>query len=83
MAHADDTTKFIARLAGPVLANYALNNVIHVGRRHAFEWMARRIPASRTTECATLKPEHCPPARPVGAADRNESMHQHRAPTFQ
>src|SRR3984893_14715081 len=53
-----------------------------VGRR-TFERMARLIPAFRTVQIATLKPEHCPPPRTVGAADRNETVNQHRKPAFQ
>src|SRR3984885_4572935 len=53
-----------------------------VGRR-AFERMACLIEASGAIQRATLKPEHCPPSWAVGAADRNESMNQHRTPAFQ
>src|SRR5579863_1916600 len=60
----------------------AADDVTPVGRR-TFERMARPIPAFRTVQIATLKPEHCPPPRTVGAADRNESMNQHRKPGFQ
>ena len=60
----------------------ASDDVTSVGRR-TFERMARLIPAFRTVQIATLKPEHCPPPRTVGAADRNETMNQHRKPAFQ
>src|SRR5580698_9384319 len=60
----------------------ASDDVTSVGRR-TFERMARLIPASRTVQIATLKPEHCPPPRTVGAADRKETMNQHREPAFQ
>src|SRR5208282_4718365 len=55
----------------------ASDDVTSVGRR-TFERMARLIPAFKTVQIATLKPEHCPPPRAVCAADRNESMNQHR-----
>src|ERR1700675_906500 len=61
----------------------ASDDVTSVVDRRAFERMARLIPAFRTVQIATLKPEHCPPPRTVGAADRNETMNQHRKPAFQ
>src|ERR1700693_4116918 len=61
----------------------ASDDVTSVVARRTFERMARLIPALRTVQIATLKPEHCPPPRTVGAADRNESMNQHRKPAFQ
>src|SRR6202790_2856083 len=60
----------------------ASDDVTSVGRR-TFERMARLIPTFRTVQIAPLKPEHCPPPRTVGAADRNETMKQHRKPAFQ
>src|SRR6202049_380375 len=60
----------------------ASDDVTSVGQR-TFERMARLIPALNTVQIATLKPEHCPPPRTVGAADRNESMNQTRIPAFQ
>src|ERR1700736_6119205 len=60
----------------------ASDDVTSVGRC-TFERMARVIPAFRTVQIATLKPEHCPPPWTVGAADRNETMNQHRKPAFQ
>src|ERR1700688_3583203 len=57
----------------------ASDDVTSVGRR-TFERMARLIPTFRTVQIAPLKPEHGPPPRTVGAADRNETMNQHREP---
>src|ERR1035441_1685964 len=61
----------------------APDDVTSVVGRCAFERMACLIKAAGAIQRATLKPEHCPPPRTVCAADRNESMNQHRTPAFQ
>src|ERR1700677_256381 len=64
-------------------SEHAPDDVTCVVGRCAFERMACLIKAAGAIQRATLKPEHCPPSWAVCAANRNESMNQHRTPAFQ